>query len=400
MTEIAPLRLPGLGPTDPLGQAPTDDELAAATVLAQLPGITPARLRRLVMRHGPVPAVELLARGDALLDDPWFAARLGRTDAQRRAVAQRWAAAARACDPGAEFQRCQQAGMAVWLLGRPGYPPHLAADPDPPAVLFVRGDLAALDGRRVAVIGTRNATAAGRATAVELGGALAHAAVRVVSGLARGIDGAAHRGALAAGDGTPVIGVVGSGLDIPYPREHERLWAAVAERGVLVGEAPPGAAPEGWRFPLRNRILAALAEIVVVVESRQAGGSLVTVDAAITRGVPVMAVPGSVRNRAAAGTNQLIADGCAPVRDVVDVLVALGLATDAPATRRRRARQPDDPIDAEVLELFGADPLTLDEVVAAAGRPLAEVAVSVGRLEQSGWLERTGGWFERAEGAR
>lgn len=381
--------LPGLEP-----RPPSDTELAAAVALANLPRLTPARLRRLIVRHGPVRGFELVASG-AVLTDPWFERSFGRRGDERRDLSGPWARALAAIDPEAMLRACAQAGIGVHLLGRPGYPELLADDSDPPAVLFTRGSLGALEGRRAAIVGTRNATAAGRSTAVELGRALAEAGVRVVSGLARGIDGAAHRGALSA-QAAPPVAVVGSGLDVVYPAEHAGLWSAVAERGLLASESPPGAAPEGWRFPLRNRILAALSEVVIVVESRETGGSLVTADAAAARGVPVMAVPGSVRCRSSAGVNQLLADGCAPVRDALDVLVALGLASAGPPTRRRRGAEPDDPADAAVLAQFGSEPLTLDELVRASERPLAEVALAVGRLEQAGFIDRTGGWFERA----
>ena len=161
----------------------------------------------------------------------------------------------------------------------------------------------------------------------ELGRDLGRAGVRVVSGLALGIDAAAHHGALdaEADGGAPPIGVVGSGLDVTYPRAHGALWTAVAAAGVLVGEAPLGAAPEPWRFPARNRIIAALGSVVVVVESHPRGGSRHTVDAAEARGRQVLAVPGSVRSPASRFTNELLADGCHPARDVTDVLVALGL---------------------------------------------------------------------------
>ena len=204
----------------------------------------------------------------------------------------------------------------------PEFPAVLRHDPQPPAVLFVRGDLAALDARRVGIVGTRNATQTGRDIAFELGTALAEAGVAVVSGLAKGIDGAAHRGVLGVDGGRPVA-VVGNGPDAPYPRVHAALWAEVCARGVLLSEWPPGTAPEPFRFPLRNRILAALSEVLVVVESRERGGSLITAQAAIERSVDVMAVPGSVRNRAAAGTNQLLRDGAG-----------------AGHGRRRRARRP------------------------------------------------------------
>ena len=134
----------------------------------------------------------------------------------------------------------------------------------------------------------------------------------MVSGLAKGIDGAAHRGVMRV-DGTRAVAVVANGPDSPYPRQHRELWHDVATSGLLISEWPPGTEPEKFRFPMRNRIIAALSEVLVVVESRERGGSLTTAREALERGVDVMAVPGSVNNRAAAGTNQLIRDGASPV---------------------------------------------------------------------------------------
>src|SRR3954452_23713677 len=219
-------------------------------------------------------------------------------------------------------------GVAVHLHADPdsGYPSALAVDHEAPAVLFSKGDMSALVGPRVAIIGSRRCTRYGRDVAFDLGRSLAQAGVRIVSGLALGIDGAAHLGALAAGDGAaPPVAVVGSGLDVVYPRAHRRLWSRVAGAGLLLSEAPLGARPEPWRFPARNRILAALADVVVVVESRAKGGSFHTVQAADQRGVTVMAVPGPVRSPASSYTNELLATGSPPARDVDDVLVALDL---------------------------------------------------------------------------
>ena len=280
------------------------------------------------------------------------------------------------------------------VLERAGYPGELAADPFPPAVLFARGDLATLARRTVAIVGTRHATVGGMEVAARLGHDLADAGVCVVSGLAKGIDGAAHRGALAAGGGAPPAGVVGSGLDVVYPRSNRGLWEEVAERGLLCAEVPPGTPPAAHRFPARNRILAGLAEVVVVVESRVKGGSLLTVEEAGRRGIPVMAVPGSVRSPASEGTNLLLVDGVAPVLDALDVMVTLGLEA-RPAQRRRRDRRPrPEPADRALLDLFGADALTLDTVVLRSGRSLPDVAVGLGRLEAGGWIARAGGWFE------
>ncbi|MEP7114288.1 MAG: DNA-processing protein DprA [Ilumatobacteraceae bacterium] len=292
------------------------------------------------------------------------------------------------------WERCTRLGVEVLLQGERGYPRLLLNDPLPPPVIFAQGDLGLLDGRRAAIVGTRNATAAGRDTATTLGRQLADADVHVVSGLARGIDGCAHRGALqASGDGRP-IAVVASGHDVVYPREHAALWGSVAEQGLLLSEAPPGTAPEAYRFPMRNRVIAALSEVVVVVESREQGGSLITVNEAIVRNVPLMAVPGGVHNRAATGTNQLIRDGAGVVVDVTDVLVALALdhrrGPHAPADPRPRPRG----ADLVVYETCAGDPRTIDGLALACSLSLVDAAMSVARLEHAGWIQQLDGWFE------
>ena len=170
---------------------------------------------------------------------------------------------------------------------------------------------------------TRAPTRYGIGVAAQFGADLAAAGVSVVSGLALGIDGAAHEGA--CGAGAPPIAVVAGGLDQVYPTQHERLWERVASAGVIVSESPAGVPTEKWRFPVRNRLLAALSDVVVVVESRHHGGSRHTVDAALERGVPVGAVPGSIRSATSEGTNALLADGAFPVCSSGDILLALAL---------------------------------------------------------------------------
>jgi DNA processing protein len=285
------------------------------------------------------------------------------------------------------------------------FPRQLALDPFPPAALFVRGDVGALAARRVGVIGTRNATLTGRQTAAGLGLDLAAAGVAVVSGLARGIDGAAHGGALAAGGnaaggnvavGRPVaiVGNGPNGPDRPYPKRHAELWEAVAERGVLMSEWPPGTPPDGFRFPMRNRILAALCEVLVVVESRERGGSLLTVREALDRSIDVMAVPGSPRNRAASGTNALLRDGAAAVTSADDVLALLGLDTRRATTEAFDPRPPLHGVEQAVVERCRSDPRTLESVAVELELELCDAAMTLARLERAGWLREVGGWFE------
>ena len=287
------------------------------------------------------------------------------------------------------------AGVRVLRPEDPAYPARLAADVEPPAVLFVRGELDAVTGTTVAIVGTRRCTGGGAGFARELGRELTEAGVTIVSGLALGIDGAAHRGVREAA-GVPV-GVVGSGLDVVYPSRHRDLWEWVGAHGVLLSEAPLGVRPSAWRFPARNRMIAALADVVVVVESHAAGGSMHTVREALDRDRTVMAVPGSVRNASSAGTNQLLADGCPPVRDATDVLVALGLtAATRAAAIDTRARP--DATGRAVLAAFDWEPATLEHLAMRTALALPELAVALEALLAAGWVDRAGGWYERVSG--
>jgi DNA processing protein len=361
---------------------------AWAACLAGLPAMGPARLRAVLGTWSPEEAWAQVVAGRACSrpavalacrPDPSGVAALWRAAAGRASAADVWDAHVRA-------------GVSVLLPDDPGFPAELAADPEPPAVLFARGDPAVLGGRRVAIVGTRRCTRYGRDVAYELGCDLAGAGVRVVSGLALGIDGAAHRGALAAG-GAPPVAVVGSGIDVVYPRGHGSLWEQVAGTGLLLSEAPLGARPEPWRFPVRNRVIAALAEVVVVVESAEKGGSRHTVEAAMVRDRPVMAVPGSVRSPVSSYTNGLLADGCHPVRDALDVLVALGLSTAPQVTAD--LRPPPGPDEAVVLEALGWEPATFDDLCARSGRTPGQVSVALARLQSGGWVAERAGWWER-----
>jgi DNA processing protein len=301
----------------------------------------------------------------------------------------------RRIDPLSVVAAHQRAGVEILDRDDPRYPERLRTDVEPPALLFAQGELAALGEVRVAIVGTRRCTGGGAGFARELGRDLTEAGVAIVSGLALGIDGAAHRGVLDAG-GRPV-GVVGCGLDVVYPSRHRDLWERVRGTGLLLSEAPLGVRPSPWRFPARNRIIAALSHLVVVVESHAAGGSMHTVREADDRSIQVMAVPGSVRSAAAAGTNQLLADGCAPVRDATDVLVALGLSAATRAATADR-REPPDAAGRAVLAAFDWEPATLEHLAVRTGLPLPELALTLESLLTRGWVESAGGWYERVAG--
>jgi DNA processing protein len=361
---------------------------AWAAALAGLPAMGPARLRAMLAAWAPEEAWGRVLAGRAA-SRPAVAAAC-RPDPDGLAAA--WQVAGRRTSVAGVWAAHVGAGVSVSLPGDVGFPVELLADPEPPAVLFSRGDPAVLHGRRVAVVGTRRCTRYGRDVAFELGRDLAASGVRVVSGLALGIDGAAHRGALTA-QAAPPAAVVGSGLDVVYPPAHRSLWDQVAGAGLLLSEAPLGARPEPWRFPVRNRVLAALAEVVVVVESADKGGSRHTVEAAMARDRAVMAVPGSVRSPVSSYPNGLLADGCHPVRDALDVLVALGLSSAPPAPAQRR--EPPGADDAPMLDALGWEPATFDDLCARTGRTPAQVSVALARLLAGGWAAERAGWWER-----
>ncbi|HUR49049.1 MAG TPA: DNA-processing protein DprA [Acidimicrobiales bacterium] len=286
----------------------------------------------------------------------------------------------------------------AWCVDRgdPDFPPALADDPRPPERIHGLGELDLLaKGRpRVGMVGARRCTSYGRDVARSFGRELAAAGVSVVSGLALGIDGAAHEGALQAADGAPPIGVVASGLDVVYPRQHLRLWDSVGELGCLITEADFGTKPEHWRFPERNRIIAALSDIVLVVEAHPTSGTRHTVDAAIERGVPVMAVPGPVGSKASEGSNQLLREGCAPACELDDVLTALGLERCSGAPFVDIRRRPDA-CDEGILAAVDWAPTSLEKLMRRTTLGPGEITAALYRLLSKGWVRCTDGWWER-----
>ena len=270
-------------------------------------------------------------------------------------------------------------------LGTPDYPQLLAEISDPPTCLWTRGDRAAFAAIGVAVIGARAASQEGLAAANEIAFDLARAGIVVISGLARGVDSAAHRGALDAGGRT--IAVLGTGIDVVYPAENTELAGRITERGLLVTEFPLESAPEDWHFPRRNRIISGLSKAVVVVEAKEKSGSLITARLAADQGRDVMAVPGTFvggRNR---GANALLRDGAKLVESAVDILQELGLDTSL----SRRSPEGGGGNSPEVVE-FTVDEIA-EQLKISAGEALARLL----EWELAGEVRRLGsGRFSRS----
>jgi len=266
------------------------------------------------------------------------------------------------------------------VRGTNGYPPLLAAIPDPPSKLWVRGDAAleVLARPAVAIVGARACSGYGRSVARLLATEAAAAGVVVVSGLARGIDGEAHRGAVAVRGVT--VAVLGCGVDRDYPAAHAELARAIVDvGGLIVSEYEPGVEPAPWRFPARNRIIAGLARATVVVEARERSGALITADFALEDGREVLAVPGEITSTLSAGTNGLLRQGGTPVTSAADVLEAVGVGP-VPVG----ATAPDDPTAAAVLEAMAGGASTADEIARTSGLAAGPLAAALAVLELAG----------------
>ena len=317
-------------------------------------GLHPDRRRQLCDRHGG--AAGLMA-----------AVRRGRIDG---------IGPERITTPADHFRALEAAGVRPVFLGDPEYPARLAGIVDPPDVLFVAGVLP--EAPVVAVVGTRRSTAYGRGLARSFGRAVAAAGWALCSGLARGIDGEAHRGTIDAGG--IGVGVLGCGSDVAYPREHASLIADLARIGAVVTEYPPATPPHGWRFPPRNRIISGMSRAVVVVEAGVTGGALVTAARAAEQGREVLAVPGDVDRESSVGCNLLIRDGAIPVLGAQDLVEALSLIL-GPA--RPAIGSPST---------IPATGVALDEVGALVGLDGAALLAWLGRAEVLGQV--------RVEGSR
>ena len=344
--------------------------------LVRSPGIGPVTYRQLIARFGSAAA--------ALEAVPDLAARGGGRPPRLTSAA----------EAQREIERVDTLGGRYLALGQGLYPRALAELDDAPPLLTVKGDLKLLDKPLVAMVGARNASAAACRFARQLAYDLGRQEVAVVSGLARGIDSAAHDGALETG----TVGVVAGGLDVFYPPENEARQKAMFECGLVIAEMPPGTEPRARHFPYRNRIIAGLAVGTVVVEAAPRSGSLITARLAAEAGREVMAVPGSPLDPRAQGCNQLIRDGATLVQNAADVLEAVRPIQPALASPRS-PYAPDEPqwMDGDsgalgiVEALLGPSPVPVDEIIRLSGVPSGSVQMALLELDLAGRLDRHAG---------
>jgi DNA processing protein len=340
-------------------------------------GIGPRRLSHLINWFGDLPSA--WHASDAQLQQAGLEAKPRTNLLQQRAH----------LDLDEEMKRVEQAGAWLLTLVDEAYPPLLKELPDPPLLLYVRGSLLPVDHSALSVVGTRKATHYGLEAAYKLSGALAKQGVTVVSGLAHGIDTAAHRGALNAGGRT--IAVLGCGIDHIYPADNRDLANDIVQNGALISEFPLGAPPEARNFPRRNRIISGIALGVLVVEAPEGSGALITADMAAEQGREVFAVPGNIFNPASRGSNHLIQDGAKLVMSATDIMDELSIAyTRVEAKTITERVVPANGTEAQVLSHLSADPLHVDDLARASGLPIAEITSTLTILELKGLARKVG----------
>ncbi|MEX0694676.1 MAG: DNA-processing protein DprA [Rhodospirillales bacterium] len=297
-----------------------------------------------------------------------------------------------------EIARMRELGGDMVFWGEAAYPPLLAHIEDPPPVLFVRGHAHLLSKKAVALVGSRNASVNGRRFAANMAERLGSAGYLIVSGMARGIDTAAHQGSMATG----TVAVMGGGVDIVYPRENQQLYNDLITTGAVCTEVAAGTTPQARHFPRRNRIISGIARAIVVLEAGAKSGSLITARMALEQGREVFAVPGPPQDPRVKGSNMLIRDGAYLTENADDVLRVLAeMSPNTLAEGRRRAvtgntdHSVDSPsVDAargEVLEALDYGPTDIDDIIRATGKPAAVISVVLLELEIAGRLERQAG---------
>ncbi len=370
-----------------------DERLVSLLALNLVEGVGPVLQRRLLERFGSAEKV-LAASVEALLTVPGVGRRLARAIHE----------AAQSQEAQQELERCQRLGIELLVKGEPSYPKNLENIPAPPLILYSRGRLLPQDELAVAVVGTRRCTVYGRQQAERLAAGLARAGVTVVSGLARGIDAAAHRGALAAGGRT--VAVLGTGLATVYPPEHHQLAEQVAAQGALLSEFRLDQKPLAGLFPQRNRIISGLSLGVIVVEAGRHSGALHTARHAMEQGREVMAVPGRVDSLTSEGCHELIRDGATLVRNVDDVLEALGPLPEPLVVEEKQSQRtlfsPRElklnEQERQVWDLESEEPRPIDEILRSASLPASRVLATLTVLEMKRFVLRLpGGFFVRSQ---
>ena len=364
--------------------SPGDDEtLSAELRLCMVSGVGPRIRKALLERFGTAENVFQAAPSE-----------LREVDGVGTKLLRALTAAEREIDVAKEIAFCREKQITLLLETAPAYPRVLKDIHDPPGVLFVRGEVLPVDALAVAIVGTRHATAYGLAQAERLASGLAHAGYTIISGLARGIDAAAHSGAMKAGGRT--IAVLGGGVLNIYPQEHEKLAQQVMEHGAIISESHPLAPPLAGSFPQRNRIISGMSLGVIVVEASDRSGALITARLAMEQGREVFAVPGRVDSRNSRGCHQLIRDGAKLTETVDDVLEEFGpLVAAAPRDDGREIRHPaelqlNEP-ETAVLTAIDSDPTSIDEVIAATHLAVPQVLATISVLEMKRLIRRVSG---------
>jgi DNA processing protein len=341
-----------------------------------VPGIGPAKFRALYDYFGG--AGEAWRAGEATLRQVGLDQRALDNLLQAR----------RQLDLPAEMAQLEEANIQLLTWDDEDYPTYLKEIPDPPPVLFVRGELQLQDQWAVAVVGTRRASAYGRLATERLTGDLARSGVTIVSGLARGIDSVAHQAALDAGGRT--IAVLGSGLGCIYPAEHRALAQRISTCGALVTEFHPDTRPEAGNFPRRNRIISGLALGVLVVEAGERSGASITANYALDQGRDVFAVPGNITSRTSVGTNRLIQGGAKLVITAEDILEELNMTMVAEQVATQLAL-PATHEEAHLLQLLSDQPLHVDELSREAGMAVSQVTSTLTLMELKGMVRQLEG---------
>lgn len=289
-----------------------------------------------------------------------------------------------------ELERLKNVGIDIIAFDDKVYPDQLRHIFHPPPVLFTKGDLIEKFSIGVAIVGTRRATLYGRTIAEELATGLSERGVTIISGVARGVDSAAHWGALKGKGGT--IGILGCGLDLVYPPENRKLYAELAEKGSLVTEYPLGTYPAAYNFPARNRIISGLAQGVIVVEAPERSGALITADFALEQGREVFVVPGNAKSFANKGSHKLLKAGACLIESVDDVLQELGLDVSVPGPKMSSPEIEDLSVEEQViLETLTGESCSIDQIIRESNLDAAKVTSLLTLLELKGYLKQEGG---------